>query len=317
MVERILTVGGNQATRPISDFLLGRMGLGKEFYVDPAGGDDDRAGTTPETALKTIAEAYDRCTSGNNDIVRLIGNLTGASLTAALAWSKSYTHLVGLAPPGYNCRARIGNASASTDLATLLTVSGNGCVFENFRIGNYGSNAAALGNVVLTGSNNYFRGVHFFGPGHATPAGQVGARALTLSGAEENTFENCYIGGETIARTAASFILEITGASMRNIFKDCWLISAGDNATYKQVQIDNTATKFTLFDKCKFYNFSVNHATTMTEAFDIAVAATQDVIFIEPSLIGIAELDAGDEAGTWVVGPATAAASGIGVTPTT
>lgn len=314
MAERVLTVGGNAATRPLSDLIMSNMGTGKVIYVDPANGDNGRSGRSPETAVADIETGYDKLTANQNDILVLIAGATGFSIDEALTWSKSYTHMIGLAAPGYNCRARIGNDG---DLAALLTVSGSGCIFKNFRVGNYGDDAADLGNVVVSGSRNYFQGVHFFGPGHATPAAVATARALQLSGAEENTFEDCYIGGETIARTAANFIMEITGASLRNIFKNCWFISAADNAAYKLIQIDNTASRFTIFDTCKFYNFSVNHATILTEAFDIAVTATQDVIFINPVLIGIAELDAGDEAGTVVVGPAVSAASGIGVTPTT
>jgi hypothetical protein len=314
MTERVLTVGGNKATRPISDFPMSNIGTGKAFYVDAVSGDDGRSGRSPETAVQTIAAGYALLTTGLNDVLYLIGGASQFNITTALTWSKSYTHMVGLAAPGYNCRARIGN---SGDLATLITVSGSGCIFKNFRIGNYGDDAADLGNVVVSGSRNYFQGVHFFGPGHATPAGETGARVLTLSGAEENTFEDCYIGGETIARTAASFIMEITGTSLRNIFKSCWFIGAGESATYKLVQIDNTATKFTIFEDCKFYSFSANHAVTLTEAFDISVSATQDVIFINPVMIGIAELDAGDVAGTWVAGSTTAAGTGIAVTPTT
>ena len=314
MTERVLTVGGNTATRPLTDFAMETIGTGKVIYVDAANGDDGRSGRSPETAVATIAVGYALLTANQNDILALIGGASQFAISAALTWAKSYTHMIGLAAPGYNCRARIGNTG---DLASLLTVSASGCMFKNFRIGNYGDDVTALGNVVVSGSRNYFQGVHFFGPGHATPAGETGSRVLQLSGAEENTFEDCYIGGETILRSAANFIMEITGASLRNIFKGCWFISAADTAGYQLVQIDNTATKFTIFEDCKFYNFSVNHATTITEAFDITVSATQDVIFINPVMVGIAELDAGDTAGTWVVGSTTLAGTGIAVTPTT
>jgi len=69
MGERVRTVGGNKASRPITDFGLSIV---KEFYVCSVTGDDGRAGTSPETAKATLAEALEKCTADKNDIIYLM-----------------------------------------------------------------------------------------------------------------------------------------------------------------------------------------------------------------------------------------------------
>lgn len=313
--ERVLTVRGNRATRPITDFEMTTMGIGDAYYVDPTNGSTGVSGKSPTTALSSLSAAYEKATADQNDIIYILAGSSGASLSEELAWAKSYTHLVGLCAPNMNPRARIGNSG--NEIANIMAISASGCIFKNFRVGNYGSEATALGTAEISGGRNYFQNVTIFGPGHATPAGETGSRALVLDGAEENRFVDCYIGGDTIERTAANVIMEIKGGCVRNEFIRSRFISAADNAAYKLIEISNEQDRFHLWDNCLFYNFSVNHATTLNEVFDVTVSGTQDHLFINPAMIGIAELDAGDVAGFTVVGPATVAASGIGVTPTT
>lgn len=313
--ERVLTIRGNRATRPVSDFQMMTMGRGDAYYVDAANGSDSLSGRSPTTALATISEAYDKATADQHDIIYLLGGSTAFTETAELTWAKSYTHLIGLCASCMNPRARIENSGNA--IANLLSITASGCIFKNFRIGNYGTGAAALGSVELSGGRNYFEDVTFFGPGHATPAGETGSRALVLAAAEENRFINCNIGGMTIARTADAPVFELSGACARNEFIHCDFIGACDDASYALCKIGSSVFGYHKWEECNFFNFSVNHATTVTEVFDVTVTTTQDHLFINPRLFGIAELDAGDVAGFTVVGPATAAACGIGVTPTT
>jgi len=80
--ERVLTVLGNKATRPITDFMLTTVGLGKTFYVDSNNGDDGRSGLSPETCLATLDAAIDKCTADDGDVIYL---LPGHSETEATA----------------------------------------------------------------------------------------------------------------------------------------------------------------------------------------------------------------------------------------
>jgi len=83
MGERILSVGGNKASRPIEDFMIGIVGT--EYYVGPnasGAGDDGRSGKSKETSLATLQAAIDLATASKNDIVYL---LPGHAETVATA----------------------------------------------------------------------------------------------------------------------------------------------------------------------------------------------------------------------------------------
>lgn len=97
MGERVVTVGGNKATRPVTDFLVN---ISTEFYVGPnaqGAGDDGRAGRSKETSLATIEAAIALCTASKNDIIYLLPGHTETIATAgAIALDKIGIRLIGL-----------------------------------------------------------------------------------------------------------------------------------------------------------------------------------------------------------------------------
>ncbi|MEA3222696.1 MAG: hypothetical protein U9P49_05975, partial [Thermodesulfobacteriota bacterium] len=70
--ERVVTVGGNQATRPLTDFTLATSGVGDAYYVYSADGDDGRAGKSASTALATLDTAIGKCTANQGDIIYVL-----------------------------------------------------------------------------------------------------------------------------------------------------------------------------------------------------------------------------------------------------
>jgi hypothetical protein len=72
---------------------------GNVFIVDPTNGDDSNPGDTFEKPFKTLAVAYAACVSGQNDVVIYVPGTSALELSAAIDWSKSYTHLIGLCAP--------------------------------------------------------------------------------------------------------------------------------------------------------------------------------------------------------------------------
>lgn len=69
---------------------------GQIFYVHRAsnGGDDANDGRTPQTAMLTIEEALDRCTTGANDYIYVMRH-DAATETWPITVSKSYVHIIG------------------------------------------------------------------------------------------------------------------------------------------------------------------------------------------------------------------------------
>ncbi len=247
------------------------------FFVDPANGSASNDGLTPQTAVASVATAYAKTVSGKNDIVFFIGGATGDTLTTALTWSNSYTHLIGLSSPlpGVGQRCRI-TGGATTDLTEVITVSGSGCIFANLQIANWTDADADSGALVVSGDRNVFYNCFIAGMGHATPAARAGSYSLSLTG-DENFFERCSIGLDTITRAAANAELVVSGAAARNRFWDCDFLSFSDTAGHAAVKITDM-DRYIEFYNCLFHNFSTNWSQALTDAFLISETTTHHVI---------------------------------------
>lgn len=250
---------------------------GKHYWVNPATGSDGNEGKSPAKALATVGAAYDKCTSGNNDVVHLIGNATTmTNLSEALTWAKHYTHLVGeCAPTMVGQRARMFQLSTATGLSPLMNITATGCVFRNFYIFQGVDDATSLINVQVTGQRNYFENVHFAGGGHATMAIDDCA-SLFINGGAENTFVNCLIGVNTIAMATGGNALRFDGSATRNVFINCMLDLLIGNAGARLVELVDSASldRWTRFVNTMFNSNSVNKATTMASAFEIPAGHT-------------------------------------------
>ena len=271
---------------------------GQVFYVDAANGNDGNDGLSPGKARSTILSAYNSCTSGKNDIVALIANTSGNTLSAALTWSKSYTHLIGLcAPTMAGQRARIFQLSTLEAASPLLTISGSGCVFANFYIFQGVDDVTSLINVSVTGGRNYFENVHFAGGGHATQAVDGGA-SLKLDAGEENTFVGCTIGVDTVDAATGMVGLLVDTEAKRNRFIDCdFTMSAGHTGAAFVELVDATAIdRYLEFKNCSFVNSNFKNFL-MAGAFVIpAISANRNcaILLKDCMLHGVSKLDAND-----------------------
>lgn len=292
--------------------------LSKVFLVDTVNGSDSNPGTSFAQPLLTVAAAYALCTANRHDVVLLLGNATADSPTAAITWSKDYTHLVGLTSPlpGMGQRARIVNTAAN-DLAVLFTLSGAGCIVKNIQFFDGKDKDENASCVVVSGNRNYFENVFVAGMGHATPAARAGSLSLTVSGAE-NYFLNCTIGLDTIVRAAANAELSLSGS--RNTFRDCMFLSYSETSGKFLVKVDNSGgdMRWNLFRGCVFNNYTVNWATGITDAFDMpAAGSTHYIILQDCILVGVGTGWA--DTVTHIYGAGGAAGAGFGITanPTT
>lgn len=254
--------------------LLGLPNIGKVIYVDPnSGSDTANPGTSANNALKTVAAAYAKATSGMNDVV-LITPTGGTGRTtepAAIAWAKRFTHLVGGAAPVMNS-PRAGMAFSKTGATTTaqFVLSENGCILKNVTL--YQGVADSYGGFEITGDYNHFDGVHFNGGVNATAGDSANCRNLILTGASDNIFDNCVIGNDTTARSAAGNSLEMKTGSARTEFHNCRIIEWADNAGAILVKASttNAIDRYAMFDHCYFSNAIHAGATNTTVAMDLA-----------------------------------------------
>jgi hypothetical protein len=273
---------------------------GVDYFVDPANGNDANDGLDPENAFASIAAGYAATTANQHDIVWYIAGSSGTNLTAALTWSKNYTHLIGIcAPTRIGQRARIFQLSTLTGASPLLTISASGCYFANFYIFQGVADATSLINVSVTGGRNYFENVHFAGGGHATQAVNGGASLKLDGGAtgtcEENTFVGCTIGVDTVDAATGMMGILFDGEAHRNEFYECTVRMRAGNGGAGFVEIvDATGIdRDTKFVDCWFIN---NSATDMTSGFVIpaGMGAPRKLLLKDCVILGTAKLDASD-----------------------
>jgi hypothetical protein len=236
--------------------------------------------------------------ANQHDVVLYLASSSGINLSAALTWSKNFTHLVGMCAPTHAAqRARIFQLSTLTGASPLLNITATGCIFKNFYVFQGVDDATSLINVQVTGGRNYFENVHFAGGGHATQAVDGGA-SLKLNGAEENLFERCTIGVDTIAAGTGMVGILFDGTAQRNVFRNCHvsMMAGHTGAAFAEVMDGTAIDRYTIFDNCLFTN--TNKANfEMASGFVIpAVAANRPArIFLKDCVsYGAAKWDASD-----------------------
>lgn len=328
--------GGMPVTGGLPPFL--RSGS-KAFFVDPVNGLDGNKGTTPDRPFASLYKAHKMCTSGNNDVVFLIGDgtttntcrLSTANATAAdstlttgeLLWTKSATHLVGVAAPGANSRARISTPTGTYTTTTfgsasIITVSGSGCYFANLSLTtSFSTGSASELALVVSGSYNVFNNVFVGQLSTATIQG-TGARALKVSGGE-NTFIECQIGVDTVTRTVANSNLELSGGAARNKFIRCIFPVMTSSADVHVVlgTGNNCIDRWTLFDECIFANAINSTSTQADDAVSFSTAAPGGMLILRKcDTVGFTKIgDTNGLANTYVSNVGGAATDGLMLNP--
>ncbi len=95
--ERVLTIRGNAATRPITDFSLLAVGNGDVYYVDSGSGSDSASGKSPERALATLDAAIGKCTANQGDQIYILpGHAETVATAGAIAADVAGISIIGL-----------------------------------------------------------------------------------------------------------------------------------------------------------------------------------------------------------------------------
>lgn len=282
---QLLGEGGvfTYATRDAINALISGQGIltqGNVWWVKPVSGSDLNDGTSPASAFLTLAKALAAATAGQNDVVLLCaeGNTAAATTTyqnALLDWNKDLVHLVGInAGPLFSQCSRIAfqaNYAAATD---LFKVSANGCIISGIEFFMGVASALPTGCMTVTGMRNHFYRCHIAGMGN-TANDIAGAYSLQLKGGEENLFEDCTIGQDTISLSAAanSVLLFAAGttACTRNYFRGCrFMLYSGAAAECLFVRGGGAGVndRETVMEDCLFLNAIASGAITLTHAFN-------------------------------------------------
>ena len=289
---------------------------GNVYYCDPVNGLDGNLGNLPTSAVQTLAAGYALLTSGNNDVLVLIGNgaSTGSARVTSFTWAKSAAHLIGVcAPSAISQRARIANPTTSgiTITANFFIVSGSGCLFQNISwfvgAGAGQTGIAASICLTVTGQRNAFVNCDIEGMGDSTSATSSTSRNILLNGGGENIFSHCNIGLDTVIRTSANASVELKGGTPRNSFEDCtFLMWSSDGLQYFLYGTGNNCMdRWVFFKGCNFMNsVKPTGGTSCALAFVLPAGAGGQINFNATSgLFGVTAIgDATTKALTYVSG---------------
>ena len=290
----------------------------KVFFVDPAGGNDSNDGLRPDQALATVGKAYSKTVDKRGDVVYLLGDgsAAGTSRDTAIVWSNSNTHLIGVTAPAPNQRAQIAPPADDTDVdayTPYITLSGSGCVFQNFSLfqGNSEDGKASVG-IKVSGNRNYFNNVSIITGAHANQADEASYQ-LQLMGSE-NLFDNCYIGQDTAAAGNNALYANVrfgsgaTDNAARNVFRKCIFPMFADDTEpcFVRAAAQTDILRWNLFDGCVFIN-------TGTSTLDAAVVVHGPVdgklFFKDCAFYGMADVTAADSSDVLLYGHS----AGLGV----
>jgi len=258
--------------------MLGLPSVGNIYYVDPGisvSGD----GKTQGTAFKTLTEAYAAISADNDDVVVIApSSSTGrTSEAASITWAKRRTHVIGNGPlrQGWN---RAGVSFASTATSATFTVSATNCSFTNIMF--YQPQDLNV-MVNITAAYNTFNYVHFAGIANTTTGDDTAARCVVITDADDNQFNNCMFGIDTVLNSAANAIVEHSGATAvaRTQYNDCIWSVVCDNAGPVMVKFTGAYSSevYTLFRNCFFLNTRTG-TTTMTSALTVPASVNGLII---------------------------------------
>ena len=247
---------------------------GKKWYLSASKGSDGNSGNNEKKPLGTLAAAYAKLVTGQNDQLFIGGGATSHSLAASLTIAKNMCHFIGSPGGPMNNRARIG---MSTTFTPMITVSGYGNTFSNLYSA-HGTAATDLVGWLISGARNSFYNVHFGGPMNADQGGHASYVGVDINGSE-NYFKGCVFGTDTIGRDEVSPNVSLAAGTL-TIFDNCIFLcnlSDGDPLFFS---VENTSGyTWALFRGCTFMAFNSNYATAMTKAFDFTGGASCAMVF--------------------------------------
>ena len=316
---------------------------GKFFWVDPVNGNDGYDGSSPTRALQSLYRAQALMTEGANDCALLMSNglatgssrlslaaaqsVTPAATVGTLVWAKDACHLIGIGVPSNNSRARIAPPTGVYTQATFasgnfVSVTAQGCYFANLSVF-HGFSTGGTNQICWTdsGGRNSYNNCQFQGLNDAASAADAGSRSLKISGnVGENTFNNCIIGDDTTARSVANASLELSGATPRNLFRDCLFPFFASNAGVLGILGTGAACmdRYCTFERCDFINAISSTSTQMTVLASMTNAAPGGMLLFKDCLsIGSTKLgNANALANSYLTMSApSSAAGGLAVVP--
>lgn len=311
-------------------------GVGEIFYVVPAKSSTSRyrnqlesMGVDSDQMYTLPSLAYADMTNYRNDVMLILPGVY--TETARIAWSKDWTHMIGLGGPNVDGDHTLGGVTiynATANQAETIDVTGDRCQFQNVWIGNGGGHANNVSAVNVDAWGCYFKNVKFMGLISDEQVADEDCCSLSIDRLGHfPLFEDCIIGQSNwnvrtyaVSQGHLRFRSTTEPAPQDGIFRRCQFRSRSDTATVVMVVVAAAqgADRTWLFEDCIFTNFSNGNTTEMTRVFYTAGGRAHMILLKDCLSMGYARWTDQDRGVRWMATNQADAASkgGIGAEPT-
>lgn len=200
---------------------------GNIYFVDYTVGANAGPGTSPKRPWKTVEYAYSQVTSGNDDVIVLMGSATHV-LSAMLDVSKSRVHFIGMDGTGgrmYGQNAKI-SLTATSGATNVFTMKNTGVrnSFTNVKFINNSTVAEGLYCVGEGGEYALYQNCEIY---KSTDLNETTAAELVLNG-DSAQFINCTIGSlaDALVGDIIRPCVELTNGTVAagKVARDCTMI---------------------------------------------------------------------------------------------
>lgn len=303
------TIDGSDLNSMIDQINAGPSS-GPVYFVDETVGSDaiGNTGFNPYYPLKTLDRAIALETTaltaanlssvGRNAVVAFWGT---QHRTSSLAWNLPATHLFGLGgTQRRGKRARI-SVSGTTGFNNLVSVTAQGCLFQNFgTFYGWSNSSSALICWSDTAGHSTYNNVEFMGFGDGTAStgssNLTGSRAFKFNTSTgETSWYNCVFGVDTEVRNATNYTLEIAGGAPRLTFENCDfeadLGASGGSSSHVLIGVGGI-DRYANFKGCRFMNSTLGGpaATAMAQVLNVSVSAGGAVLLDQCTAFGATAL---------------------------
>ena len=259
--------------------------------------------TGPITTISQQANSITRTTGnfltdgwvvGMKGYIADSGSNNGATFTVTVA-----TALVLTIAETINVQsaAQVGSCTMTSYCPYLISITSANNLFQNVSFENVGSQAGAIGGMILTGAQrNQFNNVFVYGGGGCTAVATT--RSLEIgAGSNENYFFDSTIGTDTVDRgnyANAEIYINADTTTGRNYFYNCWILSMTSTGTaHGAIKSAGAAAygRHLLFENCVFVNYTPNLGADQTSLFIGTGFNTAKILLVNTSICGYAYAD--------------------------
>lgn len=257
----------------------------------------------------TLVAAEDRLTDARNDVLCVFPG--GHVQTAQLTWDKNQTHMVCLGGPNLRVQPTalttggLRFETSTTAVPYLFNITGNYCQFHGLGTFNNGAATSNLGDIAISGKNNFFKRCDLRGGNtqlqneQTTP--YAGVPVVFKGGTgfgNGTTFEECQIGSagnykRTHGPGGVLFLGGVGSQCFDVVFRKCimemWTETLGsDVGMIMLASTVSPADRFVLIEDCLVYNFWTNHVDKANYAIvePSGSPTTHDIILKRSTLAG-------------------------------